>query len=745
MKFQHLLALFLLLFISTFYPQTRTMLDPKVEAKIDSLLTIMSIDEKIGQLNQLAYGWGWGPSQAATVPDDYKRLIREGKVGSLLNAVGAKLTYELQKIAMTESRTRIPLLFGFDVIHGVKTTFPIPLAESCSWDLSLIEKSAAMQAKEAAACGIHWTFTPMVDIARDPRWGRIAEGNGEDPFLGSLITTARVKGLQGDDLSGDHILACAKHFAAYGAAEGGRDYNTVDISERTLRETYLPPFKAAVDAGAQTFMCSFNEIAGIPSSANKHLLTEILRDEWKFSGFVVSDWNSIGEMVNHGIAKDNKQAGLKAIRAGLDMDMETRAYSTYLKELLNEGSVPVSLIDESVRRILRIKFRMNLFADPYRFCDETKEAAEVANASQRAAALELAQSSLVLLKNTNNILPISKTTKSIALIGPLANNRKDPLGSWEQFGDTNSVVTVLEGLQKKLPDAKITYVQGCPINETGKTDFSAALHIANVSDLVVLVLGEEGHYSGEAASRSSIELPSAQSQLFREILKSGKPMVVVLMNGRPLAIPDLQQNAGAILESWFPGITAGDAIASALVGDFNPSGKLTVSFPRATGQIPVYYNHKNTGRPASETNHYSSKYLDISEKPLYPFGFGLSYSTFTYSNLTIDKKQIGLSESATIKVDVKNSGNYPASEVVQLYINRNPASVTRPVRELKNFQKITLQPNETKSVVFILTPENISFYNDKMQFGNEPGQVTIFVGTNSVETINGTVIISEKK
>lgn len=740
-----IIVISILFFISVTFAQTKSIRWPDQEKRIDSVMSLMSLDDKIGQLNQLAYGWGWGPSQATTVPDDYKRMIKEGKIGSLLNAVGADLTKELQKIAVTESPLKIPLLFGFDVIHGVKTTFPIPLAESCSWDLSLIEKSASMQAKEAAACGIHWTFTPMVDIARDPRWGRIAEGNGEDPYLGSLISAARVYGLQGDGLAGDHIIACAKHFAAYGAAEGGRDYNTVDISERTLRETYLPPFKAAVDAGAQTFMCSFNEIGGIPSSANRHLLTEILRNEWGFSGFVVSDWNSIGEMVSHGNAANTKEAGLKAIKAGLDMDMETRAYVTYLKELVKSGSVPESIINESVRRILRVKFRMGLFDNPFRFCDAVKEKNVVANSEQRAAALELAQASLVLLKNSNQCLPLSKQIKKLAVIGPLANSKKEPLGSWEQFGDTNSVVTVLEGLKAQMPQVTISYTQGCSINNSGETDFSDALKVAANSEVIILVLGEEGHFSGEAASRASIELPGAQNKLFTEVKKLGKPVVVVLMNGRPLAIPDIASGASAILESWFTGLTCGEAIASALTGKYIPSGKLTASFPRATGQIPVYYNHKNTGRPANEENKYSSRYIDLSTKPLYPFGYGLSYTTFSYSNLSVEKQQVELDEANTIKVTVKNTGLVDAAEVAQLYINRNPASVTRPIKELKDFKKIFLKAGESKEVVFNLTPEKLSFYNDEMKFTNETGSVTIFVGTNSEDTINAQFTIAKIK
>jgi len=745
MNFRRLILFSILICSTLIMGQNRTKPWPNYEHQIDSVMSLMSLDDKIGQLNQVAHGWGWGPTQPVSIGQDFKKLIKEGKVGSFLNAVGAKLTRELQHIAVTESPLKIPLLFGFDVIHGLQTTFPIPLAESCTWDMELIEKSASTQAKEAYNCGVHWTFAPMVDIARDPRWGRIAEGSGEDTYLGARIAAARIKGIQGDNLAGEHIIACPKHFAAYGAAEGGRDYNTVDISERTLREVYLPPFKAAVDAGAQTLMCSFNEIAGIPSSVNRHLLTDILRGEWNFSGFVVSDWNSIGETVAHGVSADNKEAAKKAIDAGLDMDMETRAYLNNLKELVNSGEVSVATIDESVRRILRVKFRLGLFSDPFRFCDEKKEATEIGNAAERAAALEVTENTLVLLKNKNNVLPLDKNLNKIAVIGPLANSKRNLLGCWEQFGDTNKVVTVLEGLQKKYPGKEITYTFGCSINNPEEKDFSAAIKAANESELVVLVIGEDGHFSGEASARASIEIPGAQNAMFEALRKCGKPIVVVLMNGRPLAIPALEKNADAILDAWFGGITAGEAIANALSGDFVPCGKLTTTFPLATGQVPIYYNHKNTGRPAQPDNFFSSKYIDLSEKPLFPFGYGLSYTTFEYSDLKIDEKNISSTETNHVSVKVTNTGKYKASEVVQLYINRNSASVTRPVRELKDFQKITLNPGESGVVKLELTPEKLSFYNDKMEFCNEPGKVTVFVGTNSLAELSGQFTIISAK
>jgi beta-glucosidase len=722
--------------------QTAPVIWPNYEHQIDSVMSLMSLDEKIGQLNQVSYGKGWGPAKPVTISENYKTLIKKGKAGSFLNAVGAKVTRELQKIAVNESRLKIPLLFGFDVIHGIRTTFPIPLAESCTWDMGLIEKSAAVQAAEAYACGIHWTFAPMVDIARDPRWGRIAEGGGEDTYLGSQIAAARVRGLQGNNLEDGHIAACVKHFAAYGAAEGGRDYNTVDISERTLREIYLPPFKSAIDAGAQTLMCSFNEIAGIPSSVNKHLLTDILRGEWKFSGFVVSDWGSIGETISHGVSGDTSEAGKKAILAGLDMDMQSFAYIDNMKTLVEKGDVPVSAVDAAVRNILRVKFRLGLFSAPFRFCDEKHEAEEVGSAEARAAALELAENSMVLLKNNNNVLPLAKSIKNIAVIGPLGNSKKNLLGCWEQFGDSNSVVTVWEGLRNKFPGSNITYTPGCSINNPRESDFSDALKAAGESDLVILALGEEGHFSGEASSRASIEMPGAQNALFNAIRQCGKPVVVVLMNGRPLAIPEIANGADALLEAWFGGITAGEAVANVLSGDFIPCGKLTTSFPFATGQVPIYYNHKNTGRPPQSAKFYCSKYIDIPWKPMYPFGFGLSYTTFAYSNLIVEKEKIGAAESNHITVTVKNTGKYTAAEVVQLYINRNPASVTRPVRELKDFKKITLAPGEIKNVTLELTPEKLSFYNETMSFSNEPGQVTVYVGTDSQADLNGNFIIT---
>ncbi len=656
-----LISLLLILIFSGFQPtQKKSLLDnsvQKYEKQVDSVLSLMTLDEKIGQLNQLSYGVGWGPTVKSQVPDEYKKLIREGKIGSFLNALGAEFTKDLQQVAVEETRLKIPLLFGYDVIHGFKTTFPVPLAEASSWNPELVEKSSRYAAEEAASVGVHWTFAPMVDIARDPRWGRIVEGSGEDTYLGSVMAGARVKGFQGNLNSNKNILACAKHFAAYGAAEGGRDYNTVDISERTLREIYLPPFKAAVDAGVETFMCSFNEIAGVPSSANEKLLTGILRDEWGFNGFIVSDWNSIGEMINHRVAIDLKQAGELAISAGVDMDMEARSYVNNLSDLVHEGKISEKLIDTSVKRILRAKFKLGLFEDPYKYCNVEIEKKTVLSKEIQNAALEDARESIVLLKNDNDLLPLKKDLKTIAVIGPLAESKNDPLGPWHAMGDPKDVITVIQGIQDIASnDTKVLYAEGCSIDSISNEGFNEAVETARKADVVIMVLGESESMSGEAHSRSSIELPGMQNDLVKEIYKTGKPIVVVLMNGRPLATEWISDNIPAIVESWYLGIKSGEAIADVLFGDYNPGGKLPVSVPRTTGQIPIYYNHKSTGRPGDIANRYTSKYIDLPLTPLYPFGYGLSYTKFDYSNLKLSSAKITPDQTIKITVDVKNSG-----------------------------------------------------------------------------------------
>lgn len=729
-------AVSIILFFSfSAFDKTNISNEDKISARVDSVLSLMTLDEKIGQLNQLSYGIGWGPTIKISVDDEYKQLIREGKIGSFLNAIGAEFTYELQKIAVEESRLKIPLIFGLDVIHGFKTTFPIPLGEAATWQPELIQMSAHYQAMEAASAGIHWTFSPMVDIARDPRWGRIMEGSGEDPYLGSLMAAARVRGYQGN-FSDLNIIACVKHYAGYGGAEGGRDYNTVDFSERTFRDIYLPPYKAGVEAGAQTLMASFNEIGGIPSSGSKYLLNDILRDEWHFKGFVVSDWNSIGEMINHGFASDLKHAGEISLNAGLDMDMESRAYITYLAELVKAGKISEETINESVRRILRIKFMLGLFDNPYAYCSKERESKNIMTEEIKNASLNEAMRSFVLLKNDNNILPLKKDYNKIAIIGPLANNSVDPIGGWGGLGDSSDVTTVLEGFKNYVEKStQILYSKGCGINDQDKTGFKDAISKAKKSDVIILCVGEDRDMSGEACSRSSLDLPGVQEELAKELLKTGKPVIVVLMNGRPLSINWLNENANVILETWFAGTMAGDAIAKVLFGDYNPSGKLPVTFPRTVGQVPIYYNHKNTGRPGDKENHYTSQYLDLPLTPLYPFGYGLSYTTFEYGNLNLSQNKITAEDSIVVSVRIKNTGNFDGEEVVQLYIQDLVGSVTRPVKELKGFKKIFLKRGEEKTTNFTIHEKDLRFTAADMKFKSEPGMFNVYVGTNSVELL----------
>jgi beta-glucosidase len=704
------------------------------EQRADSVLALMTLEEKVGQLVQYSGGWATG-AETGKPTEGSDELIRKGKVGSFLNVVSSKLTGKMQKIAVEESRLKIPLIFGLDVIHGYFSTFPIPLAEACTWNPSLVEKSARMQAIEASSAGIHWTFNPMVDIARDPRWGRIMEGSGEDPYLGSLMAAARVRGYQGNDLSANNtILACVKHYAGYGGAEGGRDYNTVDMSERNFRDFYLPPYKAAVEAGAGSLMASFNEIGGVPSSASKFLMTQILRNEWKTDAFVVSDWNSIGELIPHGVAKDLKQAAELGINATVDMDMEANVYYTHLANLVREGKVDIKLVDDAVRRVLIAKFKLGLFDDPFKYCNEEREKKTIKNKEIVEATKEVALESIVLLKNEKNILPIDKKLKSIAVVGYLAKSTSDPLGGWSALGDSNDVVSIFDGIKNKIgKDVKINYAEGCKITGNDKSGFNEAINVAKSSDVIIAVVGESRNMSGEASSRATLDLPGVQEDLLKELHKTGKPIVVVLMNGRPLTIPWLQENIPAIVEAWYPGISAGSAVADILFGDVNPSGKLTVTFPRYVGQVPIYYNHKNTGRPHDPKNHYTSYYMDLENTPLYPFGFGLSYTTFEYSNLTLDKKEIKKNESLKVSVDVKNTGSREGKEVVQLYIRDLVGSVTRPVKELKDFTKISLKPGETKHVEFTITPDKLKFYDINMNYVVEPGDFKVFVGTNSVD------------
>ncbi len=703
--------------------------DPRVpiEKRIDDLLGRMTLEEKIGQMCQYS---GYS--------SDSKQLAAEGRVGSFLNVISPDEINELQSAAVKKSRLGIPILFGLDVIHGYSTIFPIPLAEASSWDPDLVKECASTAAKEASSQGIRWTFSPMVDIARDPRWGRIAEGAGEDPYLGMVMAKAKVEGYQGGKLSPkSDLVACAKHFVAYGAAEGGRDYNTAEVSERTLREIYLPPFKAAVDAGVGTIMSAFDDLDGIPASANPFMIRHILKGEWAFSGFVVSDWDAVAELINHGIACDSSEAAMKAVNAGVDMDM-VGPYHDNLSGLVKTGKVSRRVIDDAVRRILRIKFELGLFENPY--VDANKSKTSLLLPGYRKLAREEARESIVLLKNEGNILPLSKGIKSIAVIGPLAESKNDMLGCWDCLGKPEPVVTVLDGIKAKLPpDAKVIYAKGCGVNDTSTAGFAEALDAARQADVVVMAIGESRNMSGEAESRSSLDIPGVQEKLVQEISRLGKPVVEVLMNGRPLSISWSSEHVPAILETWFLGTEAGNAIADILFGDYNPSGKLPVTFPRTVGQVPIYYDHMNTGRPAS-ADHYTSKYIDLPSTPLYPFGFGLSYTKFKYSNLKVvsDPK---LPNHFTVSVDVTNAGDKDGEEVVQLYIHQKCASVTRPVEQLEGFKRIYLRPGETKTAEFMLTPYDLSFINTKMERVIESGDVDVMVGGNSIDLISKTVQI----
>ncbi|MDZ7289738.1 MAG: glycoside hydrolase family 3 C-terminal domain-containing protein [candidate division KSB1 bacterium] len=732
----------------TQFDATSNPLSTPVESKIDSLLALMTLEEKAGQLTQFSRDWWSNANRTGIIKDEHRPLLKQGRIGSFLNVYGSEVTKEIQRMAVEESRLHIPLLFGFDVIHGFRTTFPIPLAEAASWDPAAVEQSARVAATEAAAAGVHWTFAPMVDIARDPRWGRIAEGSGEDPYLGSVMAAARVRGFQGHDFSGNNsILACAKHFAAYGGAEGGRDYNTVDMSERTLREIYLAPFKAAVDAGAATLMSSFNEISGIPSSANRWLLSDLLRHEWGFNGFVVSDWNSIGELHTHGLAATPPEAGMLALTAGVDMDMEGSVYVHHLPQLVREGKLSESTLNQAVRRVLRAKFQFGLFDDPYKYCNPELERSVTLSATHLEAARAMAQKSIVLLKNEKNLLPLKKDLRQVAVIGPLADDQKDPLGPWAAVGRPSDVVTVLAGIKKLVsPQTKVLYAKGCEIEGGTTNGFADAIAIARKSEVAIVVVGEAAEMSGEAACRSSLDLPGHQEALVKAIHATGKPVVVVLMNGRPLSIPWIANNIPAILETWFLGVQTGNAIADVLFGDYNPGGKLPATFPRTVGQIPIYYNHKNTGRPGVDGQPYNSRYLDVPVAPLYPFGYGLSYTKFEYSDLQLSAQSISPNDSLKISITVKNTGSRAGDEVVQLYIRDEYASVTRPVKELKGFRRITLIPGEGKKVEFTLAPEQLAFYDRDMQLVVEPGTFKVYVGTNSVEVQEaGFTVVGEKK
>jgi beta-glucosidase len=731
--------------------------DVKMNVFIDDLMKKMTLDEKIGQLNLITPGWGI--PTGSVVSTDVEKKIKEGIVGGLFGVIGVDKIKQAQKLCIENSRLKIPLIFGSDIIHGYKTTVPIPLGLSSSWDMNLVEKSAREAAIEATADGLSWTFSPMVDIARDPRWGRIAEGSGEDPYLGSQIAKAMVKGYQGNDLAANNtLMACVKHFALYGASEAGRDYNTTDMSRIRMYNEYLPPYKAAVDAGAGSVMSSFNEIDGVPATGNKWLLTEVLRKQWGFTGFVVSDYTSINEMTNHGMG-DLQTVSALSLNAGLDMDMVGEGFLTTLKKSLAEGKVTHVQIDDACRRILEAKYKLGLFDDPYRYIDETRSANEVLTAERRKAAREIAAHSFVLLKNNNNVLPLKKFG-TIALIGPLANDKNNMLGTWAVSSDPQMSVPVMEGMKNAGGSVKIVYAKGANISDdtlfakkvnvfgtrididkrSPDAMLSEAIAVAKKSDVIVAVVGEASEMSGEAASRTDITIPESQKKLIRALAKTGKPLVLVVMTGRPLALTEENELAGSILVTWHAGIEAGNAIADVLFGSYNPSGKLSATFPRNLGQVPIYYNYKNTGRPSAPNSpKFQSNFLDAPNTPLFSFGYGLSYTSFSYSDINLNKNSLAGNETLLASVTVTNNGKYDGEEVVQLYIRDVVGSVTRPLKELKGFQKINLKAGESKTISFAITPEDLKFYNYNLDYDWESGEFEIMIGTDSDNVKKGKV------
>jgi beta-glucosidase len=698
--------------------------DSVIEAKIDALMADMTLEEKAGQMTQTNYC------------NDFDEL-RKGAIGSFLNVSDINRRNEYQKVAVEESRLGIPLIFGFDVIHGHRTIFPVPLAEAASWDLSLMEQTAAIAAKEAAACGVDWTFSPMVDIARDPRWGRVVEGAGEDPYLGSLIARAKVRGYQGNDLSApDTIAACLKHFAVYGAAQAGRDYSTTEVPERTIRDVYLPPFKAGVDEGASTLMSGFNDLNGIPATGNKFLLTDILRDEWGFDGFVVSDYLSVEQMIDHGFAKDGREAAVRASGAGVDMEMASKTYFSNLPEMVRAGEFPEKVLDDAVRRILRVKYRLGLFEHPY--ADPELKEKSILLPAHRSLARKAAAESMVLLKNETGILPLEKTVKSIALIGPLSDNRRGLIGTWAPAARDEDVVTVMDGLKGALgEECQINYARGCDVKGDSTAGFSEALAAAENSDIVILAVGEDADCNGEGHSVTKLNLPGVQLELVKEIQKTGKPVVMVLFAGRPLTIDWELENLPAILLAWHPGTEGGNALADVLLGNYNPAGKITVTFPRNVGQIPLYYSMKNTGRPMRPDDLYTSRYRDCPNTPLLPFGYGLSYTTFSYSNLKVENDCVDASGVVKVSAEITNTGSLAGCEVVQLYVRDLVGSVTRPVKELKGFKRLQLEPGESETVVFELSNEDLKFYDINMEYTAEPGDFDVWIGPNSAEGLKG--------
>lgn len=728
--------------------------DKEMNSFVSNLMKQMTLDEMIGQLNLITFSGS--VLTGASASEGPAEKIRKGQVGAVLGISGVDVVRRAQDIAVKESRLKIPLIFGMDVIHGHRTIFPIPLGLSCTWDIELIEKSARIAATEAAADGLNWVYSPMVDLARDPRWGRVAEGAGEDPYLGSLIAAAMVRGYQAPGLKDSTaVMSCVKHYALYGAAEGGRDYNTVDMSQIRMYQDYLRPYKAAVEAGVGSVMTSFNDINGIPATANRWLLTEVLRNQWGFKGFVVTDYTAINELTNHGLG-NLQEVSVLALKAGVDMDMVGEGFLTTLKKSLQEGKITQAEIDNACRRVLEAKYKMGLFEDPYRHINQARAKREILKPENIAFAREAARRSIVLLKNDNQTLPLRKSG-TIAVIGPLADNPADMLGTWAFFGDRSKIVTVLQGIKNVAgPGVKVTYAKGsdftdnprmaaaltffggsvqakpeAEVKAAAKKMLDEALEVASGADVVVAVLGEPAGWSGEAASRAEIDIPEPQKSLLARLVETGKPVVLVLVNGRPLTLTWENEHVPAIVETWAAGIEAGNAIADVLFGDYNPSGRLTMSFPRSTGQIPVYYNHKNTGRPFDEKNKFTSKYIDIPNEPLYPFGYGLSYTTFEYGDITLSKTNLKGNETLTVSTTVTNTGRYPGEETVQLYIGDPVASISRPVKELKGFRKIFLQPGEKKEVSFTVTTEDLKFYNADLKYVWEPGEFIIYVGPNS--------------
>ncbi|UBZ08875.1 beta-glucosidase BglX [Leeuwenhoekiella palythoae] len=729
--------------------------------EVEALLKKMTLEEKIGQLNLLTPGGG--VATGSVVSKNVEEKIKAGNVGGLFGVTGPDKIRQAQEIAVKNTRLGIPLLIGSDIIHGYKTTFPIPLGLSSSWDMELIEKTAQIAAKEATADGINWNFSPMVDIARDPRWGRISEGAGEDPYLGSAIARAMVTGYQQQDLTEENtMISTVKHFALYGASEGGRDYNTTDMSRVKMFNEYLPPYKAAIDAGAESVMSSFNDVDGVPASGNKWLLTDLLREQWGFEGFVVSDYTSVNEMIAHGLG-DLQAVSALSINAGLDMDMVGEGFLTTLKKSVDEGKVSEATITNACRRILEAKYKLGLFDDPYKYSDNKRPERDILTAANKEVAREAARKSFVLLKNENKTLPLAKTAK-IALVGPLANNKNNMLGTWAPTGDPQLSTPILEGLKNVAPNAEISFAKGANISNdsafakkinvfgprieiseaTPEAMLAEALANAKTADVVVAVVGEASEMSGESSSRTDITIPESQKTLIQELVKTGKPVVLVLMSGRPLDITEELALPVSILQVWHPGIEAGNAVADVLFGNYNPSGKLTASWPQNVGQIPVYHSMKTTGRPAPSTEFqkFKSQYLDAANAPALAFGYGLSYTTFEYSNLKLSSKSIGQNEYVTVMVDVTNTGAYDGEEVVQLYLHDVVRSITPPMRTLKGFHKVFIKKGETKTVTLTLKAEDLKFYNGSLEFISEPGEFEVFVGGDSNASLKETFTLN---